>query len=161
VPILDDNGRLLGYRGADTDVTGQRRAEEELAIEKDWLAHTLHALHEAVITTDPDGKVVIMNRAAEALTDRKSAEAAGKPLGEVVHLSTDDGTPLKIDTTTAIPGAQGGSKTTGRASLERVNGGRRDITYRLIPLYEKDDELSGHVLVCRPIPERESAGVRT
>ena len=30
VPILDANGRLLGYRGIDTDVTERKRAEEAL-----------------------------------------------------------------------------------------------------------------------------------
>ncbi len=30
VPILDENGELLGYRGADTDITERKRAEEAL-----------------------------------------------------------------------------------------------------------------------------------
>ena len=30
VPILDDNGNLLGYRGADTDITEQKKLEEAL-----------------------------------------------------------------------------------------------------------------------------------
>jgi len=30
VPILDENGQLIGYRGVDTDVTAQKKAEQEL-----------------------------------------------------------------------------------------------------------------------------------
>jgi len=32
VPILDEKGNLLGYRGADTDITERKQAEEELRI---------------------------------------------------------------------------------------------------------------------------------
>ncbi len=30
IPILDDDGNLIGYRGVDTDITEQKRAEEDL-----------------------------------------------------------------------------------------------------------------------------------
>ncbi len=39
VPILDEAGHLLGYRGADTDVTDRRRAEMETQLLRQELAH--------------------------------------------------------------------------------------------------------------------------
>jgi PAS domain S-box-containing protein len=35
LPILDDQGRLLGYRGMDRDITERRRANEELKLSKE------------------------------------------------------------------------------------------------------------------------------
>ncbi len=37
IPMLDDKGSLLGYRGADTDITDRKRAEEENAALQDQL----------------------------------------------------------------------------------------------------------------------------
>lgn len=37
VPILDHNGALIGYRGADTDITNAYRAEEELRVNEEHL----------------------------------------------------------------------------------------------------------------------------
>ena len=39
IPILDDAGRLLGYRGADIDVTEKRQAEMESQLLRQELAH--------------------------------------------------------------------------------------------------------------------------
>ena len=38
VPILDDKGELLGYRGSDTDITEQKKAEKDLSMAFNELA---------------------------------------------------------------------------------------------------------------------------
>jgi PAS domain S-box-containing protein len=161
VPILDDNGRLLGYRGADTDVTAQKRAEEKLAVEKGWLARTLHALDDGVIAADTEGKVVIVNRTAEELTGWKMQEAAGRMLGHVIPLRMDDDKQQEIDVVAGVLRAGGDPNGTGRAILETAAGGRMPITYRSRPLLGKDDTVLGFIFVFKPIPNWESAGVRT
>ena len=52
---------------------------------------TLHAIGDAVITTDSECKVVYLNPVAEKLTGWRMSEAVGKPLSEVYHLRDEQG----------------------------------------------------------------------
>ncbi|MFA5057113.1 MAG: PAS domain S-box protein, partial [Opitutaceae bacterium] len=68
------------------DLTELKRAEAELAAEKERLAVTLRAMTEGVITTDTQGVVQYLNRAAEVLTQQEAAAAIGRPLAEICVL---------------------------------------------------------------------------
>jgi PAS domain S-box-containing protein len=59
-----------------------RRSEESLAI-------TLNSIGDAVIATDTDGRITRMNPVAEVLTGWPFAQARGKTLGEVFHISNE------------------------------------------------------------------------
>jgi PAS domain S-box-containing protein len=62
-----------------------RRAEQALAAEKERLAVTLRCIGDGVITTDLNGKILLINEVAEALTGWKEDEASGQPLEAVFH----------------------------------------------------------------------------
>ncbi|MCZ2809353.1 MAG: PAS domain S-box protein [Candidatus Bathyarchaeota archaeon] len=86
VPILDDGGNLLGYRGADTDITQRKRMEdelkrhserlEELVEEKtqevreseEELRSLLENIPDFVITVDRDYNILMINRGAPDVT---------------------------------------------------------------------------------------------
>ena len=59
------------------DVSERYRAQQRLADEKEQLAVTLRSMGDGVITTDPDGRVVLLNGAAERLTGWTQREAEG------------------------------------------------------------------------------------
>ncbi len=61
-------------------------AESTLAQREEELATTLHSIGEAVISTDPEGRVARMNLMAEQLTGWSEADARGRPLSDVYHL---------------------------------------------------------------------------
>lgn len=69
------------------DLTELKSAEAALAAEKERLTVTLRAMAEGVITTDTQGSVLFMNRAAEELTQCAAAEAVGRPLAEICVLA--------------------------------------------------------------------------
>jgi len=46
IPVLDDHGTFLGYRGSDSDITGRKRVEEAL--------QTLFSRQEAILDTLPE-----------------------------------------------------------------------------------------------------------
>ncbi len=73
-PIQID-GQVIALYGIYRDITARRQATEALAAEKDRLAVTLASIGEGVITTDVDGRVMLMNEAAERLTGWKASEA--------------------------------------------------------------------------------------
>src|SRR5437588_11259028 len=57
------------------DVTERKRFEREIAAEKENLADTLRAIGDGVITTDVQGKIIMINKAADALTGWTAEEA--------------------------------------------------------------------------------------
>src|SRR5205085_1581667 len=61
------------------DVTGRRRAEEALRFQ----AHLLNTVEQAVIATDPDGRITYWNSFAEKLYGWSAAEAVGRNIVEV------------------------------------------------------------------------------
>jgi diguanylate cyclase (GGDEF)-like protein/PAS domain S-box-containing protein len=56
------------------------------SVEKEFALITLNSIGDAIITTDFDGSITLMNPIAEALTGWSQHEAAGKPLDEVLRI---------------------------------------------------------------------------
>ncbi len=82
--IALDNARL--YTSAQQELEERRRVEQALVQEKERLAVTLRSIGDGVITTDLQGRVQMINTAAEQLTGWTQAEAIGQPLANVFHL---------------------------------------------------------------------------
>src|SRR5512137_1058594 len=88
------------------DMEGERlRAEETEAKQREWLRTTLASIGDAVIATDVDGVVTLVNAAAEKLTGAGS-EAVGRPLRDVFRVVDEQGQPIPDPVTNAL--ARGG-----------------------------------------------------
>jgi PAS domain S-box-containing protein len=79
-------GRLCSMK----DVTERKRAADQVAAERERLMVTLRSIGDAVIATDLDGRITILNDAAEGLTGWKADEALGRPLREVFRVISED-----------------------------------------------------------------------
>lgn len=84
--VRNAEGDLIGYQSAVLDITERKQAELALAAEKEQLAVTLRSIGDGVITTDTNGKIVMLNQAAEKLTGWNSGEAYGRPLFDVFRI---------------------------------------------------------------------------
>jgi PAS domain S-box-containing protein len=133
------------------DVTERRKAERSLAAEKERLEVTLRSTGDGVITTDMEGKVVLMNRVAEALTGWTSKEAEGKLLGEAFHI-IDERTRQRISDPVARV------LKTGRivglinhAVLISRDGTEYIIADSGAPIHDESGNLYGVVLVFRDV----------
>jgi len=50
---------------------------------------TLYSIGDAVIATDREGKITLLNPVAEQLTGWSEKDAEGKPLGEIFHIISE------------------------------------------------------------------------
>jgi PAS domain S-box-containing protein len=73
------------HREAVEALAQARRAERALADEKERLSVTLRSIGDGVIATDLQGRVQLLNNAAEQLTGWTQHEAIGQPISEVFH----------------------------------------------------------------------------
>jgi PAS domain S-box-containing protein len=138
------------------DVTEQKRFERELAAEKESLAVTLRSIGDGVITTDVQGKVTMINHAAETLTGWDSAEAIGQPLKSVFKVSIDLGAQAKASR--GVLRSDGHSllmSSSDNAKLMARDGSERLIEQVASPIRDRKNQVEGVVLVFRDITERE------
>lgn len=96
-PIKDAHGNIIGASKVVHDTTELAAAREALvregellAAQKEWFRTTLTSIGDAVIATDLDGLITLMNPVAEKLTEWKSEEAIGKPLTDVFQIVNQD-----------------------------------------------------------------------
>ena len=68
------------------DVTARQQAEATLRQQRDLLAVTLGSIGDAVLTTDPHGRITFLNPVAEALTGWPLQDALGQPCEAVFRL---------------------------------------------------------------------------
>jgi PAS domain S-box-containing protein len=141
--------------GVIVDITARRDAELALAAEKERLAVTLGSMTEGVITFDPDGSVLFINRAAADLTQWEATETVGRPVGEVCVLEN-----AKTGVRTMLPikevleagiNAELPQNTLMRGRADRI----RLVEGRLVPIANVSSKRVGAVLVLRDITERQ------
>lgn len=82
-PIMKE-GRVAQIVGSSRNITELKKWENEVARERQFFKTTLHSIGDAVITTNTENRIVILNKAAEAITGWTQEEARGKLLGEVM-----------------------------------------------------------------------------
>jgi len=109
-------------------MTALRNALDMLSRERGRARVTLRSIGDGVISTDPEDRVLIVNRMAERITGWTQAEASGKPLGEVFHPEGD----VLVDR----------------------NGARHRIEAGTSPVLDEGGRRVGTVLVFRDVTEK-------
>jgi len=64
--------------------------ESRLRNSSDWLRTTLSSIGDAVITTDGEGRITLLNDVAQSVTGWRQEDAAGKPLEKVFVICNED-----------------------------------------------------------------------
>lgn len=137
------------------DITERKLAEDALATEKERLAVTLRSIGDGVITSDVYGKVVLVNKVAEALTGWLQEEAVGQPFIEVFKtINENNRSPCfnpveKVLATGAIVGLA------NHTILIARDGTERSIADSAAPIRDRESRTIGVVLVFRDVTEEE------
>src|SRR5581483_7956518 len=138
------------------DVTEQKRFEKEIAAEKESLAVTLRSIGDGVITTDVQGRVIMLNNEAERLTGWSSAEAVGQPLKEVFNVALDVAAQARAQQSGYRNEAQSILLSLPEnATLNSRDGNEYVIEQVASPIRDNKNDVVGVVLVFRDITERQ------
>ncbi len=73
-----------------------KQSERSLREKNQWLSAVIESIGDAVIATDPEGTIRLMNPIAEALTGWKQNEALGNPLTGIFNIISEE-TDQKIE----------------------------------------------------------------
>lgn len=82
-PIIKE-GNVVQIVGSSRNITELKKWEDEVARERQFFKVTLHSIGDAVITTDTENQIVLLNKEAETLTEWTKEEARGRLLNEVM-----------------------------------------------------------------------------
>jgi PAS domain S-box-containing protein len=119
-----------------------------------WYQVTLSAIGDAVLTTDPEGRVTYMNPVAETLTGWVAGEAHGRPLEEVCRVVNEETRKAikqpvrKVIETGVVRGMA------NHTLLIAKDGTERPIDDSAAPVRDEAGDLIGVVMVFRDISEQ-------
>ena len=134
----------------------QRRMELEKDLQawSEYLHVTLTSIGDGVIVTDSEGRVTLLNSIAEEMTGWTNDSATQVPLEDVFRI-IDETTRQKVDNPALKVLKEG--RIIGLANhtlLVAKNGKERPIDDSAAPIFSKDGEVLGAVLVFRDVSER-------
>lgn len=82
-PIFLD-GKIIGYRGTVSDISRQKKYEEQIIREKAFLEHLIDSTPEAIAITDYPGVITMINKEFTKLFGFSPEEATGKLIDDLV-----------------------------------------------------------------------------
>ncbi len=148
----------VNYLQSVTNIIAQaierKRAEEQLASEREHLSIMLRSIVEGVITTDTEKNILIMNKAAVALTGVSLDEAIGKPLSDIYNVIDEKSKEVcgnPVDKALRMSGTVELARNRTLISTDQVE---RMIEDTAAPIMDDKGKILGAVLVFRDITEK-------
>jgi PAS domain S-box-containing protein len=174
--LVDDAGQPERLIGVCADVTDRKESTLRLELSEAFYSATLMSVADAVVTTDPAGRITLMNGVAESLTGWRLQEAAGRRFDEVVQI-VDDPAPISdrnpprpgavepgnaegIDRTSSVPASAQASSRRGAKMLVRRDGRIVAIDKSAAPIRDTLGEVVGQVVVFRDVTEERQEEAR-
>ena len=117
------------------DISERRRADAALRYEASLVTH----VSDAIVATDPEGRIASWNPAAEVLYRRSAETAIGQPVGDLLGAAA-------VDADHAIRA--------GEHMHHRADGTKIPVRVSVAPLRGDMGNLTGSVAVCTDLTER-------
>jgi PAS domain S-box-containing protein len=146
--IIDYQGRKA-IIGTLVDITDRVELIQELLAREAEIRATLYSIGDGVISTDTEGKILVMNHVAEKLTGWSEKEARGRPIEEVFQV-VDELTGEKSENPVAAVIRERRIFSLGRHSILLARDGRKcPIADIGAPITDDEGNLLGVILVFR------------
>jgi PAS domain S-box-containing protein len=149
--LLVETQRLLAL-GEDVNKKLQH-ANLALQVSEENLSVTLSSIGDAVIATDTEGRVTLMNPIAERLTGWTQTDALGHSIETVFHIiHQETREPVIIPVMDALTHGTIQALANHTVLITR-DGGEHDIADSCAPIRDRDGQVIGAVLVFRDVSE--------
>lgn len=151
VGVYDDKGEVIAIEGFITDITERKMADLDLHNEKELLRITLQSIGDAVIATDENGKITMMNKIAEEITCWRQEDCIGLDFDVVFNIcnkATNQRceSPIKqVLETGQVVDLQDDT------ILITRDGSHRDITDSAAPIRGSSGDIYGIIVVFRDV----------
>jgi len=131
-----------------------RRTQHRGSEDRERLRVTFASIGDAVITTDAEGRVTLLNPVAEQMTGWKSAEATGQPLQLVFHIINEFSRQVVEDPVAKVFATGNIIGLANHTVLIAKDGTERPIDDSAAPIRDARGRLVGCVLVFRDVTQR-------
>lgn len=157
-PVFDSKGALLRFIGASTDITEEKRAEEEARQREERLARIVETNADAILIVDTSGRITFANGGAEHIFGRDRAQLLGASIaGPMSELQSVDGHPMTLeDTAFATVMRLDAPVYNLECTSMHAQGHRVIISTNAAPLHGADGKIVGVVESICDITERKT-----
>ena len=142
------------------DPNDDRWRQRALRESRQWMVTALRSIGDAVIATDPAGKIMFLNPVAEALTGWSSDEAEGQPLSAVFDIVDEDTRAPAKSLVARVIDQPTASALSSHTLLVRRDGAELAIDVSAAQIRDIDSALAGVVLVFRDVSANRRLGER-
>ncbi len=151
---IGKNDEIL-FNGILIDTTERKHAEQLLVQEKERLAVTLRSIGDGVITTDTDGRIIMLNKVAEDMTGWSSGDAVGRLLPEVFHILNELTREPNEDPVKKVLSTGRIVELANHTCLISKTGTEIQIADSAAPIRDNESRITGVVLVFRDMTEKQ------
>ncbi len=146
--MFDDEGEIVGFRGADTDITSRKQAEEH----RQLLVTALDAAANTLVITDGDGTIEWANRAFCEVSGYTLDEALGRTPGELLKSGVHDDAFYRRMWTTILAGRVWSGEVVNR----RKDGSLYPEALTITPVKNEAGEIHHFVAIKRDLTEEKA-----
>ena len=131
------------------DETELRKARDSLKRSEEQHRVTLRSIGDAVLVTDTEGRITLLNAVAEALTGWAEHEAKGRPATEVLRIVHERSRDLVPSPVAAVLSSGQACDLANHTILVARDGTERSIADSAAPIHDARGGISGVVVVFR------------
>lgn len=150
VPILDESGELLGFRGVDKDITDRKWTEDQLKRNEEKYRMIFESFHDVYYRTGKDGAITEISPSVFNQAGYRPEEVIGRPVTDFYRNPEDREALMKKL-------REDGSVNDYELSLMTKDGRKIETSVNARILFDENKQIIGVEGVLRDITERKRA----